>query len=128
MDTLLLDPETWDLVLDNGGNIALASSKYPTNPAKSEAYGQAQDAASQIRLFRGELIYDVNQGVPYWEQILGKLPSVPIMKAKFQQAALLVPGVVAATVTIISVSNREVQGQVFITNKAGLSAIAAFIF
>lgn len=125
-DTLLLDPETWDLTLDKAGNIALASSKYTEDPFLAEAYGQAQDAASQIRLFQGELIYDTSQGVPYWQEILGYLPSVPLMKAKFQQAALLVPGVVKAQVVITSVRNRLVTGQVQITNENGRSATVNF--
>lgn len=126
-DTMLLD-ENWDITLDNSGNIALASSVDPEDPNFSEAYGQAQDACSQIRLFLGELFYDTLQGVPYWQQILGYLPSTQLMISKFEQAALLVPGVVQAACSIVSIKNREVQGQVTITNKVGVSATATFAF
>jgi hypothetical protein len=127
MDTMLLD-ENWDITLDATGNMALASSVDRLDPEYSEAYGQAQDACSQIRLFRGELFYDTLQGVPYWESILGYLPSTQLMISKFEQAALLVPGIVQATCSIISVQNRTVQGQVEITNTAGVSATSTFSF
>lgn len=126
MDTLLLDPNTWDLVLDSKGNIALASSKYPNDPAQAQAYAQAQDAASQIRLFEGELIYDVNQGIPYWQEILGYMPPTQLIMARFEEAALLVPGVTQAIVNITSVKGRTVTGTVYITNEAGASAQATF--
>lgn len=115
-DTLLLDTALWDLVLDAYGNIAMA-----TDP-----YAQAQDAASAIKLFQGELYYDTLQGVPYWAQILGAAPPLSLLKAKFEVAAKTVPGVVAARCFISSISGREVKGQVQVTNSAGLSATAAF--
>ncbi len=105
MKTLLLTRD-WDVTLDQQGNLALAS----------DPLSQAQDAASEIKLFRGELWYDTRQGIPYWQEILGKLPPVALMQAKFRAAALRVPGVVTATVSIDSVANREVVGQVVITN------------
>lgn len=125
-DTLLLDPDAWDLVLDNAGNIALASSKYPNDSTKGEAYGQAQDASCQIRLFQGELIYDTAQGIPYWEEILGQLPPTQLMTAKLEQAAMLVPGVIDAVAKITSVADRLVTGLVEITNKAGVTISAEF--
>ena len=39
--TLLLDPDTWDLTVDNNGNIAVAAPPYAV----------AQDVASAIRTF-----------------------------------------------------------------------------
>lgn len=118
MKTMLLDILTWDIVLDVSGNLALAS----------DPYSQAQDAASQIRLFAGELYYDIDQGIPYYEQILGRIPPIQLMKAKFEQAALLVPGVAQADVFIQSFTNRQVVGQVQITNLTGLTATAPFAF
>lgn len=116
MDTLLLNPQTWDLVADASNNIATAS----------DPYSLAQDAASAVRLFLAELYYDTTQGVPYAQQILGKLPNVPLLKAKLAAAALSVPGVVAATVFITSISNREVHGQVQVTDAAGNVTAANF--
>jgi hypothetical protein len=113
--TLLLDANTWDWAVDAAGNFAVAS----------EPYSQAQDAASAIRLFLGELYYDNTKGVAY-ANILGRPPNMPLLKAYLTAAALTVPGIVNATVFITSVADRRVSGQVQITNSAGQTAVAAF--
>lgn len=115
-DTLLLDQTAWDLVLDLGGNIAVAS----------DPYSMAQDAASAMRLFQGELWYDTTQGVPYFANILGKLPPISYIKAKLTVAALTVPGVTAVRVYISSFVNRKVSGQVQIFDSGGNSSTAVF--
>ncbi len=109
MKTLLLNPDTWDLMLDASSNIALAA----------EPYAIAQDVGSAIRLFLAELWYDTSQGIPYFEQILGKRPPLSLVKAYVEQAALRVPLVVAATCVIASFENREITGQVQITDSNG---------
>jgi hypothetical protein len=115
-NTLLLNPATWDLMVDASGNIAMA-----TDP-----YSVAQDAASAIKLFQGELWYDSTQGVPYFTQILGKPPNVNLIKAKFAAAALTVPGVSSAVVFITSITNRNVSGQVQVTDANGVTTAANF--
>ena len=116
MNTWFLNPTTWDLALDSNGSIAMA-----TNP-----YSLAQDAASAIKTFIGEVYYDTTQGVPYWQEILGTPPSLPIIIAQLQQAALTVPEVVAAQVFITGFNNRQLSGQVQITNETGVIAVASF--
>lgn len=116
MKTLLLDQTVWDLCKDASGNIALAS----------EPYAFAQDAASAIKLFLGELWYRVDQGVPYFGEILGENPSVGFMKQCFVTAALTVPGVVSAVCYISSTDGRTVTGQVQVTDNAGNVTAAGF--
>lgn len=117
MKTLLLDITAWDLVLDINGNIAVAA----------DPYAMAQDAASAIRLFQGELWYDTTKGVPYWATILGKSPPpLSLMKEEFVAAAMTVPGVVAARCFIAAVTNRGVTGQVQVTDAQGRTALAGF--
>lgn len=111
MKTLLLDVNSWDLVLDNSGNIALAS----------EPYALAQDVASTIKTFIGELWYDDTQGVPYFDKILGKYPPLGLIRTQLKQAALAVPGVVSAKVTINSFVNRTVTGQVQFIDTTGIT-------
>lgn len=101
-DTLLLDRTAWDLCLDSSGNIALAG----------EPYALAQDVASAVRLFLGELWYDTTKGVPYWQQILGKRPPLSLVKANVVKAALTVPNVIAARCLIASFKDRTITGQV----------------
>jgi len=113
---MLLDTVFWDLVVDLAGNIAAA-----TDP-----YSLAQDAASAIRLFQGELWYNTAKGVPYWTQILGKTPPLSLLKSSLTTAALTVPGVVTAQCFISSFTDRGVTGQVQITDALGQTATAAF--
>jgi hypothetical protein len=111
-------------VLDAQGNLAVAD----------DPYSQAQDAASSIRTFHGECYYDTTRGVPYWDrsdpaaqgQILGKSPPISYMQAKFEQAALLVPGVTAAQAFVFDIKARVVIGQVQITNEDGATAVTRF--
>lgn len=115
MKTLLLDRDRWDLVLDASGNIAVA-----TNP-----YSLAQDVASAIRLFQGELWYDTAKGIPYFDQILGKQPPLQLMKAWFIRLAITVPGVDRAVCYLESIINRQVVGQIQFTDSSGDTAIVA---
>jgi hypothetical protein len=116
MDTLYLDPGSWDLAVDANRNIAMASGPYSL----------AQDAASAIRTFLGEVYYDTTQGVPYFTEILGQSPPLPLLKAKFVAAALTVPGVVSAQVFISGISGRNVSGQVQVTDSNGTVSAALF--
>lgn len=114
--TLLLDPAKWDLLVDVSGNIAVAQAPYAL----------AQDAASAIRLFLGEDYYDTTQGIPYWQQILGHWPPVRVMKSFFNAQAMTVPGVVAAQCFLDRIEDRQVHGQVQITDDAGGFAAVGF--
>jgi hypothetical protein len=116
LSTLLLDRTTWDLCVDANGNIAMATPPYSI----------AQDVASAIKLFSGELYYDTSQGVPYFSQILGHFPPLALMKAQFVAAALTVPGVASAQCFISSVTDRKVSGQVQITDTAGNVSAVGF--
>lgn len=109
MNTLLLDRTEWDLVIDSAGNIALAKPPYAL----------AQDVASTIRLFLGELWYDTTKGIPYFEKILGQLPPMSLLIRYLENAALTVPGVVIAKCVITSFNNRGVNGQVQFIDESG---------
>lgn len=111
--TLLLDTLAWDLVLDIAGNIALAT----------EPYSQAQDAASAIRLFQGELWFDTTQGLPYWASILGESPPLQLVKDAIIAAAKTVPGVVSAQCFFTSFKDRQLAGQVQLTNSNGVVSV-----
>lgn len=113
MRTLLLGVNTWDLVLDISGNIAVAS----------EPYSQAQDAASACRTFLGECWYNGTLGIDY-ATFLGRTPNVPLMKAKMVGQALLVPGVDSAKVFISEIADRRVTGQIQVTTD-GVTTTAA---
>jgi hypothetical protein len=109
--TLLLATDTWDLVLDASGNIAVADPPYAL----------AQDVASAIRTFLGEVYWDTTIGVPYQTQILGHTPPITYFKEQMVAAALTVPGVVTATCTISSFVGRKITGQVLFTDDTGIT-------
>lgn len=111
MNTLLLDVSRWDLCLDAAGNIARASAPYAL----------AQDVASAIRLFLGELWYDTTKGVPYFEAVLGHTPTLIEFQALMVRAALTVPGVVSAQCILSSFEARTVHGQVLFTDDGGVT-------
>ena len=111
-DSLLLVTDAWDLCLNAAGNIALATPPYAT----------AQSVANAIRLFQGELWFDVRPGIPYFADILGHAPPVSFFEAEMVRAALTVPGVVSAQCIIESVDGRKVTGQVTFTTDDGQTA------
>lgn len=122
-DTILLDVDTWDYVVDAAGNWALAKPPYSL----------AQDVSSACRLIKGELWYDTTQGVPFLNlnggkggpnnssNILGETPPLSVVQEYFVRAALTVPGVVSAICVIqsFSATTREVIGQVQFVDSDG---------
>lgn len=114
MNTLLLDQDTWDLTKDASGNIAVAG-----NP-----YSIAQDVASAVRVFQGELWYDVRQGMPYLQQILGEAPPMEFVKAKLAEVGETTPEVTHIDVFITAFEGRELSGQLKITDTRGNVLIA----
>lgn len=115
-NTLLLDQDAWDLVLDVNGNIALAGAPYSI----------AQDVASATRTFQGECWYNTTLGLPYWQQILGEFPPLQFVNQEIVTAALTVPNVVAAEVTFSSFEDRSLAGQILITDTDGVTNTVAF--
>ena len=111
MNTLLMDVATWDLTIDGSKNIAMATG----------AYAIAQDVASAIRTFLGEVWYDTEQGVPYFQQILGQGLSRSFLENALNSAALSVPGVVQAKTVLndLNVRSRVLTGTVFVIDTTG---------
>ena len=109
--TLQLSIDNWDLMLDSSGNIAIVTPPYAV----------AQDVASAIRTFLGEVFYNTTLGVPYTQQILGQAPPLSVIQAAIEQAAMTVPGVENATAIIDTFEDRVVTGRVEFTDSAGNS-------
>lgn len=109
MTTLALDSTTWDLTVDFAGNIAVASS------------GQdiAQNVASAVKLFAGELYYNTSAGAPWFSDVLGRNYSLVVVQALINRAALSVPGVVRARTTIDSLIDRVLHGTVEVIDTNG---------
>lgn len=107
MNTLLLDLDNWDLVIDSAGNIAMAS----------DPYSIAQDVASACRTVLGEVWYDTADGIPYFQQILGKTPPATMFQEYMALQAETVPGVDqgSAACVITALENRQISGQITFT-------------
>lgn len=114
MNTLLLNPKSWDLLVDANHNIALAKAPYSVS----------QDVASASKLALGELWYNTSIGIPYFQSILGYRPSLSQLKKEYETAALSVPTVTTASVSINNYENRNLSGVVKFTTTNGDGAIA----
>lgn len=116
--TLLLNAN-WDLTLDANGNIAVAA----------EPYALAQDAASAIQTYLGEVGWDTTMGVPYQTQIFGQAPPMSLLKQLLINAALSVsPDIDSAQVFFSSFNptTRQLAGQVQLTSVTGQTVVANF--
>lgn len=110
MNTMFLNPDTWDLVVDVDGNIAMAS----------DSYAIAQDVASACRLWKGEARYDTTRGMPYEQSILGQMPPMSMLNRWFETEAETVPEVEAVQVVLsFDRTSRQLGGQIQITQTSG---------
>jgi len=114
--SLYLTTGPWDLVADASGNIAVCS----------EPYRLAQDAATAIRTWLGEVFYDTTQGITYAQFLSVTNASANAIRAQMVAAAEAVPGVVSAKVFFSSVSGRVLTGQVQVTDGSGAVSVASF--
>jgi len=114
--SILLDNNTWDLTTNAKGHIAVAASDYSL----------AQKAANEIRLVKGEYYYDTTQGIPYFDSVLGKRPTIAWLRAKFISAALGVDGVASAACYFSSFGDRSLSGQIQVSDSSGKLSVASF--
>lgn len=110
MQTLFLVPETWDLTLDVRGNIASAS----------DIYQMAQDICSAGRTFTKDVYFNQDQGIPYFENILGaKGFPLSLYKKYLEDAALSIPGVESAQAIIQAGPERSATGAIVFSTETG---------
>ena len=111
-NTPLANPPTsspWDLQVDGNKNIAVNTG----------SLALAQDVASVIQTFQGEVYYDTTQGLPYLSDVMGQPYAPSLLKPALNAAALTVPGVLAAKATISTFANRRASGVIDITDATG---------
>lgn len=110
MNTLFLMPNTWDLALDVRGNIAISR----------ETYAIAQDIASACRVFKKDLYFHQDEGIPYLEEILGKSKySLSLYRTQLEDQALTVPEVATAQAILSTANGRVVMGIIEFTTIDG---------
>ena len=114
MNTLQLNLANWDLMVDGNGNLAVATGPQAV----------AQDVASAISTFLGEVYYDTTLGLPWQSEVFGEQFSPSLVSALLVQAALSVPGVVsspAPKVTNLAFAAGKVTGTLEFTDTTGVS-------
>lgn len=116
MKSLFLDPNTWNLAVDTNRNIAVAE----------DPYALAQNVSNAVRVFKPEVYFDINYGIDYNAEILGKRPPVALIKQRYEELALTVAGVVSALCVITSITNRVCSGYIKVTDINGLTLTAGF--
>lgn len=114
--TALLDQSAWDFVLDSNGDLAMANAPYSI----------AQDVASAVRTFLGECSYDVKQGLPYWQKILGQYPPLSFVRQRITDAAMSVPNVAEVKVVFTGFVGRVLTGQIQIIDTDGFASGVSF--
>lgn len=111
--TLLLDTDSWDITLDDKGNLATVE-----NP-----YSCAQDVATACSVFLGENIYDSTIGVPYTDKILGFNPGTGAVQSWMEEQALRLDYISQASATIINDSaTRACTGVIVVVDTNGTSS------
>lgn len=104
MKTLALD-ENWDLGVDEFGNIAV----------KSDNERLAQDVASSVRVFLGELPFDVNRGVNYNDPDASR----DDLKLQMNGQAVIIDGVEESLVVFDELKDRTLKTTIYLTNENG---------
>lgn len=108
--TLTLSKDTWDICLDDKGFIATTS----------EEYAIAQNVANAVRLFTKNAYFNQQDGIPHFAIELGQTPSESVIRARINEAAKSVTGVVDARTELTKFQNRTLEGRIIITTNNGV--------
>lgn len=104
MKTWKLD-NNWDVGLDDLNNIAMVDGNDRL----------AQDVASSVRVFKGELMFDIDRGVAY-----DKPDEVrSTLKNDMNDQALLVDGVSDSITVFNNLTERLLNATIYVKNREG---------
>jgi hypothetical protein len=107
--TFALD-ENWDMYVDTSGNLAVINGKKRV----------AQDVATACRLFKGEAIFHVDTGIPYFADILGQAPQRAIIREHLRRQALTVPDVADVSIRDYAYQGRTLSAEIVITDNLAI--------
>ena len=114
-DTLALTAD-WDLDLDDQGSLRTVGDATAQDVQTGPGMRLAQDVATRLRAWRGEVWFDTTQGIDY-PRYLGLAPSVIQLRADFQSEALLVPLCQTALADLdLSRGTRTVGGTLYLSD------------
>lgn len=106
--SIFLYPETWDMVVDSRGNIAVCTDEYEI----------AQNVASACRLWLGEFMYNRNRGIPYKQSVLGRNTDISLLDDWYRTESMTVLGV-AECEPYLDIKDRTLTGYLRITTNSG---------
>lgn len=112
----------WDLVLSGIGMLSAIDSNAVdehTGAHTGEASYCAQTVANSCRLFRDDAYFFPHDGIPYFENVLGRKPPESLVHSYLRDAAMLVPLVRDVKILNYTQSNRVITGQIRITTENG---------
>lgn len=104
MKTLSLTNQ-WDLTLDEFGNIA-------TKDGNNQI---AQDVASSVRVFQGEMLFDIERGIRYNEPDKER----ETLSFDLTREAKRIEGVVDALAVMNSLEQRELNATIYVQTDDG---------
>lgn len=105
--TLTLN-DSWDIFVDENGNIATSA----------DAYAIAQNAANAVRLFTNDAYFNRQKGIPYFNVTLGHkpIPARSTLTNRIRKAVLAVDGVTDAEIELeFDPATRTYGGDITIT-------------
>lgn len=102
-----------DLYLDSNGNIAMS---FDINAA-------LEACAEAAKTLLGEMVFNVNQGIPYFETVWVGVPNVQQFNAALRTAFLAVPNVVEVVSLITSQENNTLSYSAIIRTSFGTGGI-----
>lgn len=115
--SLMLDPNTWDLRVDEYGLIVTCEGPYAI----------AQNVANAIRLFTKDAWFAQEKGIPHYQVELGKKPPYALLRTWIINTALSIAGVADARVTWLEFTDEKVlTGNVLLTLKDGSEQNVSF--
>lgn len=123
-DTLALTAD-WDLDLDDQGSLRTVGDATNRDTQTGPGMRLAQDVASRLRAWRGEVWFDGDQGIDY-TRYLGGAPAVVQLSADFQSEALRVPECNTALADVsLTARTRALAGTLYVTDLTGYAAEVA---
>lgn len=105
MKTLGLLDENWDLFVDEYGNIA----------TKDEAEQLAQDVASSVRVWKGEVPFDIYRGVEYNKPDENRQN----LRQQMVEQVYYIDGVGDCLIDFKELTNRTLKPIIYLTTEDG---------
>lgn len=105
MKTLRLNNETWDIGVDGYGNIGVVESNQRL----------AQDVASSVRVWKGELPFNTDRGINYGNPD----ELMPTLNYDINNQARYIEGVQDSYVVFDKLTDRKLDVTIYLTNESG---------